>query len=93
MRVRWDRVGRVSLLIVLGVVVGLYIKQGLSYFSVRSQADQQKATAQALERQNRRLLAEQQMLKQPGTIMRDARRLGMVRRGERSYVVIGQSGH
>jgi cell division protein FtsB len=93
MRVRWDRVGRISLLIVLGVVVVLYVKQGLAYFSVRDQANQQRATALTLERQNHRLLAEQQMLKQPGTIMRDARALGMVRRGERSYVVIGQPGH
>ena len=81
-----------SLLVVLAVVVGLYVKQGLSYFSVRTQADQQQATALTLARQNRRLLAEQQMLKQPGTIMEDARKLGMVRRGERSYV-IEQRGH
>ena len=93
MRVRWDRVGRVSLLIVLAVVVGLYVKQGLSYFSVRSQADQQRATALVLARQNQKLAAEQQLLREPSTIQRDARALGMVRHGERSYVIVGQPGH
>ena len=93
LRVRWDRVGRVSLLIVLAVVLGLYVNQAQSYFSVRSQNDQQMATAIALERQNRQLAAEQQMLQEPATIQRDARKLGMVRRGERSYVIIGHLGH
>lgn len=88
-RVRWDRVGRISLLIVLAVVLGLYVNQALSYFSVRSQADQERATAMALERQNQKLAAEQQMLQEPATIERDARQLGMVRRGERSYVITG----
>ena len=93
LRVRWDRVGRVSLLIVLAVVLGLYVNQAQSYFSVRSQNDQQMATAIALERQNHKLAAEQQMLQEPATIQRDARKLGMVRRGERSYVIIGHLGH
>jgi cell division protein FtsB len=81
------------MLIVLAVVLGLYVNQGLTYFSVRKQADQEQATAQALERQNRRLAAQQQLLQEPTTIQRDARQLGMVRRGERSYVIVGQSGH
>jgi cell division protein FtsB len=91
-RVRWDRVGRVSLLIVLAVVLGLYVNQGLTYFSVRSQADQQRATALTLARENRRLAAEQQLLREPATIERDARQLGMVLRGERAYVIVGHSG-
>src|SRR6202012_1951296 len=45
-RVRWDRVGRVSLLVVLGVVAGLYVQRGIAYFSVRSQANQQRAIVQ-----------------------------------------------
>jgi cell division protein FtsL len=89
LRVRWDRVGRVSLLIVLCVVLGLYVNQALTYFSVRTQDDQQMATALALERQNSRLAAEQQALQEPATIQRMARQLGMVRRGERAYVMTG----
>jgi cell division protein FtsB len=87
--VRWDRAGRVGLLVVLTVVVGLYVQHTLSYLAVSSQADQQQAIVSRLERQNARLAAEQKSLGQPATIVRDARALGMVRTGERPYVIIG----
>lgn len=77
------------LLVVLAVVMGLYLKQALSYFSVRSQAEQQMSVALKLERQNRILEREQQNLQNPATIQRDARALGMIRQGERSYVITG----
>jgi hypothetical protein len=82
-------VGRVSLLVVLAVVVGLYVNQAISYFSVRSQAVAQMSAALRLEHQNRKLLRQQQMLRDPATIQRDARALGMVRQGERPYVITG----
>jgi septum formation initiator len=82
-------VGRVSLLVVLAVVVGLYVNQAISYFSVRGQAVAQMSVALRLEHQNRRLLRQQQLLRNPATIQRDARALGMIRQGERSYVITG----
>jgi hypothetical protein len=82
-------VGRVSLLVVLAVVVGLYVNQAISYFSVRSQAVAQMSVALRLEHQNRTLLRQQRMLRNPVTIQRDARALGMVRQGERPYVITG----
>jgi cell division protein FtsB len=87
LRVRWDRVGRVSLLVVLVVVMALYINQAVTYFSVRGQAEQQMATALTLAHQNRILAQQQRSLRQRGTIEQDARALGMVRQGERPYVV------
>jgi hypothetical protein len=75
------------LLVVLVVVMALYINQAITYFTVRSQAEQQMSTALALEHQNRILAREQQSLRQPSTIQRDARALGMVRQGERPYVI------
>lgn len=75
------------LLVVLVVVLALYVNQAVTYFSVRSQANQQMATALSLERQNRVLAREQRELQQPGTIQRDARALGMIRQGERPYVI------
>ena len=89
MHVRWDRVGRVGLLVVLAVVIGLYAQHTLSYFSTRSQADQQQAIAQNLARQNAQLVKEEQSLNDPATIVHDARALGMVRPGERAYVITG----
>jgi cell division protein FtsB len=82
-------VGRVLLVMVLAVVAGLYIQQGLAYLSVRSQANQQKAIVQRLIRQNAQLRRQQKSLNNPATIMSDARELGMVAPGERPYVVTG----
>ena len=92
-RVRWDRVGRVALLIVLCVVAGLYVQQALAYLSVRSQANHQRAIVQQLSRANASLRAQQRSLNNPATIMRDARALGMVRPGEHPYEVTGLPNH
>jgi cell division protein FtsB len=92
-RVRWDRVGRVGLLIVLGVVAGLYVQQGLAYLSVRSQANQQQAIVHQLRTSNASLRAQQRSLNNPVTILRDARALGMVRVGEHPYEVTGLPKH
>jgi cell division protein FtsB len=92
-RVRWDRVGRVGLLIVLCVVAGLYVQQGLAYLAVRSQANRQRAIVQQLSRANAALRAQQRSLNEPATILRDARALGMVRVGEHPYEVTGLPNH
>lgn len=86
---RWERVGRIGLLVVFALVVGLYIQHALSYLSTRSAADRQQAIVQKLTRQTRQLSREQRALSNPATIIRDARALGMVRPGEQPYVVIG----
>jgi cell division protein FtsB len=84
-------VGRVALLVVLAVVAGLYLQQAVAYLSVRSEANQQHGIVLRLERQNRQLARQEQTLNSPATIESDARALGMVRPGERSYVVTGMS--
>jgi cell division protein FtsB len=86
-------VGRVALLVVLVVVAGLYVQDAMSYLATRSQAEQQQAIVRQLARQNAALVKEQQSLQDPATIKRDARALGMVFPGERSYVVMGPSNH
>jgi cell division protein FtsB len=92
-RIRWDRIGRTGLLIVLVVVAGLYIQQAVDYFSVRSAVNQQRATVTRLARENAALQRQQQSLQNPVTIKRDARELGMIQAGERPYVVVGLHGH
>jgi cell division protein FtsB len=92
-RVRWDRVGRVGLLVVLAVVAGLYVQQALAYLSVRAQSQQQQAIVRNLERQNAAWTAQQLSLRNPATVQREARALGMVRLGEHPYVVTGLPGH
>jgi len=92
-RIRWDRAGRVGLLIVLGIVVGLYVQHTLSYLAVRAQASQQQAIVDRLQRQNAGLMRQQRSLNDPATIVRNARGLGMVRPGERAYVIPGFTNH
>jgi cell division protein FtsB len=79
--------------VVLAVVAGLYIKQGLSYLSTRSEAEQQLAIVQRLLHANAVLVQRRKSLSDPATIQRDARALGMVRAGERPYVITGLSNH
>jgi cell division protein FtsB len=86
-------VGRVSLLVVLTVVVGLYVNQGLSVLSTRSQAEHQLSIVHRLSRENARLERQRAALNDPATIERDARALGMVRPGERPYVLTGLPNH
>ena len=78
---------------VLAVVLGLYFKQGLSLLSTHSRAEQQAAIVQRLRHQNARLSQERDTLNDPGTIVREARALGMVRPGERPYVITGSRNH
>ncbi len=88
-RVRWDRVGRVGLLIVLGVVVILYFEHTLSYISTRQEASRESGIVQTLVRDNAALMRQQKSLTDPATIQKDARALGMVQPGERPYVITG----
>jgi cell division protein FtsB len=92
-RVRWDRIGRIGLLVVLAVVAGVYVQDALSYLSTKAQADHEQAVVQRLSRENAQLERRQKSLNDPETIVRAARELGMVRAGERSYVIIGLAGH
>jgi cell division protein FtsB len=93
LRVRWDRVGRIGLLVVLAVVAALYVKQGLSLLSTDSQAHQQLGIVHRLSHDNARLERQRRSLNDPATIERDARALGMVLPGERPYVVTGLPKH
>jgi cell division protein FtsB len=75
--------------VVVAIVAGLYVQRGIAYFSVRSQANQQRAIVEQLSRSNASLRAQQRSLNDPATILSDARALGMVRPGEHPYEVTG----
>ena len=77
---------------VLAIVAALYVQRGVAYFSVRSQASQQRAIVEQLSRSNASLRAQQRSLNDSATILSDARALGMVRPGEHPYEVTGLPG-
>ena len=88
-RVRWDRVGRTTLLLVLLGVIGLYIQPAQSLLSTLGRAHASNADVHRLEHQNAELRQAVKTWQDPRTLEREARRLGMVRVGERSYVLRG----
>jgi hypothetical protein len=93
LRVRWERVGRIGLLVVLAVVIGLYADHAISYFSARAQSSRQQAIVTRLERQNAYFERRQRSLNELSTILAQARRLGMVRPGEQPYAITGRPSH
>ena len=88
-RIRWDRLGRVALLLVLVGVIALYVNPLRSYVSTWSEAKHRRAEVAELQRENVKLRARKAELRNKRALEREARRLGMVKPGERAYVVEG----
>ena len=91
-RVGWDRKFRLVMILSFVLVGWIGLKAGMALLSARAQASQETSLITSLKAQHRSLLAQERALHQPATIMRDARALGMVRAGERSYVIVSSSG-
>ncbi|HWF75016.1 MAG TPA: hypothetical protein VG186_16825 [Solirubrobacteraceae bacterium] len=88
-RVRWDRVGRVALLVTLGIVVCLYIQPALSILNTWRAERRQANVVHQLLRSNAALERQVKSLNRTSTVLADARALGMVRTGEKPYVILG----
>jgi len=88
-RIRWDRVGRVGLLVTLGIVVCLYIQPALSLYNTWRAEHQQASAVRQLLHSNASLERQVKSLGKPSTVATEARALGMVRAGEKPYVVLG----
>ena len=90
--IRWDRVGRVALLIVLLGVVALYVGPSISFMSTYREAKARRGDVRSLQAENARLRARRTALKDPRTLEREARRLGLVKPGEMPFIVKGLPG-
>ncbi len=88
-RIRWDRLGRWAIACVLALIAYLYIGPARDWISTYAQAKQKRAEVAALKAENRRLRERKRQLQQPSALEREARELGMVKAGERAYVVRG----
>ena len=91
-RIRWDRLGRWALLAVLALIVYLYVGPTVSYIATRGEAGQKRAEVAELRAENERLRVRKAQLRTPSALEREARRLGMVKAGERAYVIRGLPG-
>jgi hypothetical protein len=88
-RVRWDRLGRVAMLFVLGALVYLYLNAGIHMLSTWRQARGDSAKVAALQREHVSLVRQHESLGKQGTLEGEARRLGMMMKGEQPYIVSG----
>ena len=87
--IRWDRLGRWALIGVFALVLYLYIGPAMTWISTYKEAGKQREAVAELRAENERLRDRKAALTAPGAIEQEARRLGMVKAGERAYIVEG----
>ncbi len=86
-RIRWDRVGRWALICVFAFVIYLYIGPARTWVSTYAEAKRKRADVAALRGENQALRERKRQLKRRGAVELEARKLGMVKAGEKLYVV------
>ena len=87
--IRWDRVARSMLLVVLLAVLISFLGPATKYVRTWQLARETRGEVRSLRDDNARLRQEAKLLKDPQQIELRARQLGMARPGERVYVVRG----
>jgi cell division protein FtsB len=85
--IQWQKVGRLALLFVLFVILLLYIRPVSHWVQQRSTAAHSRADLRDLQAEHDRLEARLHQLSGPGAVEREARKMGMVRPGERPFVI------
>ena len=91
--VRWDRVGRIALLLVLGLVLLLYLGPARTFYSTWQESHAKRDEVRRLAAEHTRLDARRRALRDPRTLEAEARKLGMVLLSERAFVVKGLPRH
>lgn len=91
-QIRWDRVARLALLFVLALLLWLAIGPAASLVTTWRESAQRNERVAELEAANERLAARRDELRDPAALEREARAMGMVRPGERAFVVEGLPG-
>ena len=86
-RIRWDRLGRWALIAVFAFVLYLYIGPAVSWVSTYREAGEKRAEVAELKQRNAELMARRRALEDRDALEREARSLGMVKAGEKAFVV------
>ena len=86
-RIRWDRLGRWALIGVFALVLYLYIGPAVSWVNTYREAGRQRAAVAELRAENAKLRERKRTLTEKGALEREARKLGMVKAGEKAYIV------
>lgn len=91
-RIRWDRVGRIALTLVLAAVLYSYLNPAINLVKTYSATTAAKAEFHEMLRENKRLHHRIQTADDPIVVNRKARAQGMVAEGETPIVVRGLGG-
>lgn len=86
-RIDWDRLGRIALVLVLFAVLLSYLNPVVNVVDAWRDSHAERGRHAELAQENRDLRERRTALRDPAAIEREARRLGMVAPGERSYVI------
>lgn len=85
--IRWDRLGRVFLLGVLFVILLMYVSPLTHWMRQKGTAREDSAELHQLQATNDGLKEQIKQLQSPSALELKARRLGMVKQGERAFVI------
>jgi cell division protein FtsB len=91
-RIKWDRVGRIALVIVLAAVLYSYFNPAIDFVKTYTATTAAKAKRHQLLKENRKLHEAVQSADDPIVIDRKARSQGMVSPGETPVVLRGLGG-
>jgi cell division protein FtsB len=86
-RIRWDRLGRWALICVFAFVIYLYIGPARTWVSTYAEAKRKRDEVSTLRERNEQLAERRRALKREGAVELEARKIGMVKAGEKLYVV------
>jgi cell division protein FtsL len=91
-RVKWDKIGRIALVVVLFAVAYSYLNPAIDFVKTYTGTTAAKAQLHELQHENRRLHNQVQSSDDPIVIDRKARAQGMVLEGENPTVLRGLGG-
>ena len=86
-RIRWDRVGRWALICVFAFVLYLYIGPARTWIGTYAEAERKREEVAKLRDRHEELLERKRALTRRGAVELEARKVGMVKAGEKLYVV------
>jgi cell division protein FtsB len=89
-RIKWDRVGRIALTLVLAAVIYSYLNPAIDFVKTYTATTAAKAELHQLQHENTRLHRRVQSAESPIVIDGEARKQGMVAEGETPLVVRGE---
>ncbi len=88
-RIKWDRVGRIALTVVLAAVLYSYLNPAIDFVKTYTATTSAKAKLHELLDENRQLHNRVQSSDDPIVLNREARGQGMVAEGETPIVIRG----